>query len=292
MHLPLAARRAARDRAIAQRKAQAPSTYAPFTLDEYRRMPLDYAFIDECVEWPPPPESPPSPLVFPAASYPDVPVLVISGELDNMTSAADGQAAAERFPRARHVVVANSFHVNALPAARSECAALLVRRFMETLATGDDSCASAVPPVRLVPRFARTAHELAPARATAGNQAAEEVLRVVSAALLTAEDVIARAAQNGAGPGVGLRGGTFSARAAGGGYRLTLTGIRWTGDVAVSGRIDAPGRAGVVRAALKLRSPVGSGTLELEWPEGVSGARAAARGSIGGRVVAAEAPAP
>lgn len=292
MHLPVAERLAARDRAIAQRKAQAPSTYAPFTIDEYRGMPLDYAFIDECVAWPPPPASPPSPLLFPAASYPGVPVLVVSGELDNMTSAADGQAAAQQFPHARHVVIANSFHVNALPSARSECAAVLVRRFMDTLATGDESCASAVPPVRLVPRFARAAHELAPARASAGNQAGGEALRVVSAALLTAQDVIARAAENGAGPGVGLRGGTFAAQAAGRGYRLTLQAIRWTEDVSVSGHIDSPGRSGVVRAALELQAPDGSGTLELEWPEGVSAARATARGNLGGRVVAAEAPAP
>ena len=39
---------------IARRKADAPETYAPFTIDEYRRMPLDYAFIDECgvADWP------------------------------------------------------------------------------------------------------------------------------------------------------------------------------------------------------------------------------------------------
>jgi pimeloyl-ACP methyl ester carboxylesterase len=292
MHLPVAARLAARDRAIAQRKALAPSTYAPFTIDEYRGMPLDYAFIDECVEWPPPAASPPSPLSFPAAGYPDVPVLVVSGELDNMTGAADGQAAAGHFPHARHVVIANSFHVNALPHARSECAAVLVRRFMESLAAGDESCASAVPPVRLVPRFARAAHELAPARASAGNRAAEEALRVVSAALLTAEDVIVRAAENGAGPGAGLRGGSFAVQAAGGGYLLTLRAVRWTQDVAVSGRIDSPGRSGVVHAALELQAPGGSGTLELEWPEGVSAAHATARGSLGGRVVAAEGSAP
>ena len=292
MQLPVARRIAARDQLMARRQAEAPSTYGPFTIDEYRAMPLDYAFIDECVEWPPPPQSPPSPLVFPAAAYPDVPVLVVSGELDNMTSVADGQAAAERFPHARHVVITNSFHVNALPGARSECAAVLVRRFMESLATGDAGCAAQVPPVRLVPRFARSAHELAPARATAGNQAGDDALRLVSAALLTVEDVIARALENGAGPGVGLRGGAFAASAAGGGYRLTLREIRWTEDLAVSGRIDSPGRSGVVRAQLELRSPGGRGTLELEWPEGVGGARATARGSWRGRPVMAEAPAP
>ncbi len=70
-------------------------------------------------------DSPAVPLVPPGMRYPDVPVLVISGEFDNMTSAADGAAAAARFPHAHHVVIANSFHVNALPrrAQRVRCAA-------------------------------------------------------------------------------------------------------------------------------------------------------------------------
>ncbi|MDE2138862.1 MAG: alpha/beta fold hydrolase, partial [Gammaproteobacteria bacterium] len=148
MYLPLGARSAARDRRIAERKAAAPGTYAPFTIDEYRGMPLDYAFIDMCVEWPPPTGYPPSPLTFAASSYPDVPVLIVSGELDNMTPVADGASVAGHFAHARHVVIANGFHVNALPHSRSECGAILARRFLDTLATGDDRCAAAVPPVR------------------------------------------------------------------------------------------------------------------------------------------------
>lgn len=292
MRLPPAQRRAERDRIIARRKAEAPATYAPFTIDEYRGMPIDYSFIDLCADWPSPPASPPSPLAFSAASYPDLPVLVVSGELDNMTNPADGAAAARHFPHARHVVMAGSFHVNALPHARSGCAAVLVRRFMETLDTGDESCAAEVPAVRLVPRFARAAHELMPARASADNRAGDAALRVVSAALFTAEDVITRAVENGGGRGVGLRGGSFTAAAAGEGYRLALADVAWTEDVVVSGRIDAPRRGGVVRAQIELRSPAGSGALELEWSEGVSGARATARGSIGGVAVMAEAPAP
>jgi len=70
-----------------------PDTYAPFTIDEYRSMPLDYAFIDECVQWPAAASGAPAVRLLPAgAGYPDVPVLVISGELDNMTSPADGAA--------------------------------------------------------------------------------------------------------------------------------------------------------------------------------------------------------
>lgn len=289
MRLDPAERREQRDRLIAQRKRTAPDTYAPFTIDEYRRMPLDYSYLDQCVEWP---SSSAAPLVSGAPPYPAVPVLVISGELDSNTPVTDGAAAAAHYPHAHHVVIANSYHVNALPHARSECGATLVRRFMQSLSTGDESCAAAVPPVRLVPRFARKAEELAPAQAAAGNQAGEGQLRVVTAALLTCEDAIVRASENGAGAGVGLRGGHFAAAASGQGYRLTLRQLRWTEDVRVSGRIDWPGRRGLVHASLTLEAPQGAGTLELSWPEGESGARATARGQLGANRVAAEAPAP
>ena len=293
MSLPVPQRLAARDLAIEKRKAAAPDTYAPFTIDEYRRMPLDYAFIDQCVQWPERSgHSQAAPLV-PDAPYPQVPVLVVSGDLDNMTSVADGAAAAARFPRAHHVIIANGLHVNALPHSRDECAARLVRRFMAELSTGDEGCAAQVPPVRLVPQFARHAAELAPAQALPGNEVAEAALRVVSAALLTAQDVIVRAAANGPGKGLGLRGGTFSATASGSGYHIVLRQVRWTGDVVVSGDIDSPGRTGVVRANLKLSAPQGErGKLEAQWPEGVARARATVRGNLGAHAVVADAPAP
>jgi pimeloyl-ACP methyl ester carboxylesterase len=293
MSLPVAQRIAARDLAIKKRKATAPDTYAPFTINEYRRMPLDYAFIDQCVQWPArAARSPGLPLV-PDAPYPQVPVLVVSGELDNMTSVADGAAAAARFPRAHHVVVANGLHVNALPHSRDECGARLVRRFMADLSTDDDGCAAEVPPVRLVPQFARHAIELAPARALPGNEAADAALRVVSAALLTAQDVIVRAGANGPGKGLGLRGGTFSAAGAGSGYHIVLREVRWTEDVVVSGEIDSPARTGVVHAVLELSAPQGErGKLEAQWPEGVARPRATVRGTLGAHAVVAEASAP
>jgi pimeloyl-ACP methyl ester carboxylesterase len=289
MRLEPAERMAQRERLIATRQLAAPDAYAPFTYGEYRGMPIDYTFIDECVEWP---RSLAAPLVAAGPPYPQVPVLVVSGELDSMTSPADGAAAAAHYPHGHHVVIANSFHVNALPRARSECAAVLVRRFFATLATGDESCAAAVPPVRLVPRFARQAHELPAATASAGNDASAEQLRVVTAALLTCEDVLVRAEEYGAGRGVGLRGGSFSVVAAGEGFRLTLRDVRWTEDVSASGRIDWPGRSGVVKAAVALQTPDGAGSLELSWPEGVSDGRATVRGTLGGAAVGAEAPAP
>ena len=294
MNLAPAQRLIARDRAIARRKVEAPDAYAPFTLDEYRAMPLDYAFIDECVRWPAPlPGGPALPLVSTRAHYPDVPVLVISGELDNMTSVESGSAAAAHFAHARHIVIANSFHVNALPHARSACAATLTRQFLVQLEIIDERCAREVRPVRLVPRFARFVRELAPARGLPGNQAGEAALRAVSAAFLTAEDVIQLAKSNGAGAGVGLRGGQYLARAASEGYEIALQGVRWTEDLSVSGRIDWPGRSGVVQADLRLEGPPDAmGSVHLEWPQDVSDARARARGALGGRSVLAEAPAP
>ncbi len=115
MSLPPKERLVARDAALARREATAPETYAPFTIAEFVRMPPDYAFIDQCVQWPVP-RSPPVAPVPVDEPYPEVPVLVISGDLDNMTPVADGAAAAARFPRAHHVVLANGFHVNALAA--------------------------------------------------------------------------------------------------------------------------------------------------------------------------------
>jgi pimeloyl-ACP methyl ester carboxylesterase len=293
MRLPPPERVKQRDALIAERERTAPDTYAPFTIAEYRRMPLDYAYLDQCVEWPAIPSgAPPVMAIAAGAHYPQVPVLVVSGELDNMTSVATGAAAAAHFAHPRHLIVANGFHDNAQPHSRSECGEVIVRRFLDTLETGDESCAAAVPPVRLVPRFARQAAELDAAHAGPGNQADEAALRVVTAAFLTCEDAIARARDNGAGRGVGLRGGTFSVTRAQEGYRLALQGVRWTEDVAVSGRIVWPGRTGTVHAQVTLASPQGPGTLTLSWPEGVSNARAQARGQLSGQVVAAEAPAP
>jgi hypothetical protein len=256
-------------------------------------MPPDYAFIDECLQWPiPAAGAPVPPLVVPHSAYADIPVLVVSGELDNMTSVADGEAAASHWPNARHVIIANSFHVNALPHARSECGAALVRTFLSTLALHDERCATRVPPVPLLTNFARAAEELDPARAVAGNQADARQLRQISAAWQTSADVLARARENGPGRLVGLRGGSFRVERFGKGYRLQLRAVRWTEDFEVSGRIDWPGgRDGLVRASLKLKDTAGAaGNLDLQWPSEDPRGVAVARGRIGGRLVQAVVP--
>ena len=94
------------------------------------------------------------------------------------------------------------------------------------------------------------------------------------------------------GRGIGLRGGTYAVTQQGEGYQLILHQVRWTEDLSVSGRIDWRGTRGTVRAELHVEAPGASGSLELSWPEGVSDARAHARGTLEGKAIVAEAPAP
>jgi pimeloyl-ACP methyl ester carboxylesterase len=295
MRLPPALRAADRDRAVAERKRTLPDTYAPFSIDEYRGMPLDYSFIDECVEWPVAASSHPASHVVAAdARYPDVPALIISGELDNITTVADGAAVAAAFKHGRQVRIANSFHVNALPRARSACAAQIVRRFIETLQTGDATCAAKVPPLRLVPRFATSASQVEPAVAGAGNVAGAAQLRWASAAVMTAGDVLARLPANSTGLGVGLRGGSFRVVSAASLVHVTLNQVRWTEDLAVSGTIEKPmARSGTVRARLQLTMAGAlAGEVTVEWPEDGAGASADIHGALAGAAVLARTPPP
>ena len=294
MRLPPNERAKDRDRAVAERKRAFPQTYAPFTIDEYRSMPLDYSFLDQCVEWPVAPANHPASQVGADAVYPDVPALIVSGELDNMTTTADGAAVAAAFKRGVQVPIANSFHVNALPHARSACAADIVRRFMTTATLPDLTCASQVPPLRLVPRFARHAEELDAATGAPGNHASPAQLRLATVAVLTAGDLMARVNSNTSGRGRGLRGGNFHIVRESAVIHVTLDRVRWVDDVSVSGTVDRPaGREGMVRARLRLTMVDGTaGMLTVRWSEGDNATATDISGAIGRTKLAAHTPIP
>jgi pimeloyl-ACP methyl ester carboxylesterase len=295
MRLPPSLRAADRDRAIAEHERRQPGTYAPFTIDEYRGMPLDYSYLDQCVAWPAIYADHPAPPAGAAdAAYRDVPALILSGEFDDITTPADATAVAATFKRGTQIRFANSFHVNALPRSRSTCGAQIVRRFIDTLQPGDLSCAAKIPPLRLVPRFARHAAQLEPAVAAAGYRATTAQLQWMSAAAQTAGDVLARVGGNTLGAGVGLRGGSFHVADDGSTLHLTLTQVRWVEDVSVSGSIDAPAsRTGTVHASLQVTVAGGTtGELVIEWPDSGAEATAAILGTLGGLAMSARAAAP
>jgi len=294
MSLDPVRRGANRDAAITQRKHSAPDTYAPFTIDEYRGMPLDYAFIDQCASWPAIDAARVASMAkLRSAPYPDVPALVLSGDLDNMTPVADGALVAKRFARGRQVVVPNGFHVNALPHSRSACPADIARRFIETLDVADTKCLASVPEVRVLPVFALHVFDLEPARALAGNQASRGQLQIVTGALLTVGDAIARMGSNTTGRSIGLRGGSFEIAVGADGKRLSLRDVLWTNDLRVSGTVTYPGRSGDGVADLTVAGPEGAnGALKVRWTEGLPRAKAQVHGSLGKSVVAAETAAP
>lgn len=286
-------RAASRDALVAARKRDAPGSYAPFTIDEYRGMPLDYSFIDQCARWPAiDPQRRDAMAKLRAARYPDVPALIISGDLDNMTPVADGTLVAKRFARGRQIIVPNGFHVNALAHSRSACPAGIARHFIETLDVGGTQCLREIPEVRLVPAFAQRVAEVEPATASSGNRAGRTQLQAVSAAVLTVGDAIARLASNTSGRSVGLRGGSFEI-GAGPPAKLTLHALSWAADLKVSGTVSVAGRSGQGSADLRLEgSPPNSGSLQVRWTNGIPRAQAAIHGVLGGAPVAALAPAP
>ncbi|MDP9025510.1 MAG: alpha/beta hydrolase, partial [Candidatus Eremiobacteraeota bacterium] len=91
-----------------------PQLFDPFTIPEFLAMPPDFSYVPLCQSWPVALEYPAGHAVPHAARMPRVPALVLTGELDTITTPAEGDAAAALFPGAHRVIVANSGHVTAV----------------------------------------------------------------------------------------------------------------------------------------------------------------------------------
>ncbi len=270
--------------ALTDRAKTHPRTYGPFTVREYADS--DWQMLDWCLRWPVAPASNPAgPPRPPSGAYPDVPVLVLSGEMDSITTAAEGDLVAAQFPDARHVVVRNSFHVTAL-GDTDGCAERLVRVFVRTREVPGRlrACAERVPPVRALEAFPRRLSGVPSARGSGSEQGR----RLVAAAALTAADLPDRWWSNYSGHGVGLRGGTWRYRGDRV-VRFTLRGYRLVPGVPVGGTVRWDRERG--RIQVRLRLP-GHGRLSGAWSTRRPGAVAVLRGRLDGSVVRASLPAP
>jgi TAP-like protein len=245
-----------------------------------------YGYYDDCLGWPAP-----SRWVHPVprdAVYPDVPTLVLAGDLDSLTSPEGARATARAFPRSTFVRVANMTHVSAL-VDFGQCASRIVLRFVRTKHAGDTSCAKRYHENRLVETFAKRAADLGyagPRRRTA---------RVTAA---TVADVLARWWNMAGRHGAGLQGGRFFT--IGGWFtgdppvaRWRLNEVRWVRDVAVSGRMTWHRRTGMVRAHVTVTGPGAvPGRLTMRWDDGRQRPRAVVTGRLGGKPVDFRFPAP
>lgn len=296
MTQPRAARNQQYAAALQDARLNRPDLFAPFTVDEGIDSQVYITPLDSCLPWPAPPKdlapgAPGAPLP-PGVNFPAVPTLVLSGDLDSITSVIDANEAAAQFPDAVHVVVPNLGHV-VTDGDEIGCTLGIVHRFVNNLSPGNTSCVQKVRPVRTVPRFAATAGELAPLNALRGDKTSDAQRRVAAAGLETVGDVIARYYVTFNYVDAGLRGGKFTYAASDTGYDFTLRGLKWTDDVAVSGTVSWDQVSNIISAQVTLKSGgTQVGNLKIRWNDADINARATVTGTIQGAALNAERIAP
>lgn len=261
--------------------------YGPFSVEEYADS--DWQELDWCTRWPVAPvDNPAAPPRPPSGHYPAVPVLVLSGELDSITTAAEGALVTRQFPDARQVLVRNSFHVTAV-GDTDGCAQGLVRTFVRSFAVPRRlvACAAAVRPVRALGTFPATLGAVAPAVGR-GSLAAR---RVGHAAALTVADLQDRWWNNYSGTGYGLHGGTW-------GYSgddeviFRLHRVALVPGVRISGRARWSRLDGRMTVRLRVTGAGPHGRLRGHWDTRRVGATAHLTGRLGGRAVRLRVAAP
>jgi hypothetical protein len=279
--------------AITAEEASDPSVYAPFTVREYLRS--DWQMADWCTTWPVAqatlPAGPPTP---PSGHYGNVPTLVLSGELDSITTAAEGAMVVSQFPNAQQVHFANSFHVTAAGDS-DHCAENVVRAFVrrpnQQLSTTVTACATRIPPVRTMGRFPRSVAQVPAATNVAGSTAGVAARKVAVAAAETVTDVIDRWYNNYSGHGYGLHGGTWSYT----GYRATkyrFSSVRFVPGLAVSGTAVWLPYQHRMTVNLSVRTTGLAGALHGHWDTRAAGAIAHLHGTLRGAPLAVRFVAP
>jgi pimeloyl-ACP methyl ester carboxylesterase len=94
-----------------------------------------------CIRWP----DRHGPVQRTSGPFPDVPVLVTSGDLDPNTPTAEGRQAARQFPHAQVVEVPNAGHAPELEP--TGCAASIISAFIRSQRLGATGCLATIPPV-------------------------------------------------------------------------------------------------------------------------------------------------
>jgi hypothetical protein len=278
--------------------------FAPFTPLEAFGAPTDPEALNQCAVWPAAPAwATPGQPVPENAVFPKIPVLVLSGELDTVTSPKEGAWTTALFPEAWFVVIRNVGHETAVGdegvwvppygGDLARCAGPLVMRFIESGGDpGDTSCALRVRPIRAVPAFAASWQGVAPATAAAGNQADAAGLTLASAVAETVGDAVARYYVTTSNTGGGLRGGKFVLRQTPTGYRLKLEGLRWASDLTVTGALDWNQISDVIEAHVMFSAPGHGGALMISWHDRETDAQATIAGLVDGVNLAATRVAP
>ncbi len=201
------------------------SSYAPFDAATVGSQ----SGVSDCLQFPVQFDTAPA-----AGVLPNVPALILAGQLDLRTPAENAAALAALLPKASLVELRGAGH-DLLGTDTTGCVATALRRFAASQRVGAP-CArrdNAVQPVGVAPLRVANA---TPARGTSGIRG-----RALSVALASVNDAIAIAymmLDAGAEPrGGGLRGGSYDARS-GPVDELRLRSYRYAADLAVSGKLS------------------------------------------------------
>lgn len=236
-----------------------------------------------------------NPVVPRHSTLPNVPTLVLSGELDLLNPVSDKRVAA-LFPDSVLVTIPEGGHKpTTYLLSGAFCAANIASGFIENLHPGDTSCAQ--QPYYIWPavgRFPVAFREARPAEVDSdgNNRAGIAERQIATVAIAAMTDALNRAVFV-TGDGTGLRGGTFHADY-GDVLTITLTDSAFARDVLVSGTVTLSFNDFSVSADLSVKAPgTLGGNLHIEgsWlfvppPLG----KFKVSGSLGGRHVAVLVP--
>ena len=268
--------------------------FTPFTVHEWVTEPEEE--FDACLDWPAPAHPDPPITTPPPYAPPNLPVLVLSGDLDSLTTPAEGrQTTRDMGPSARWILIHNDTHVNAMDDPVG-CASGLVQTFIRDpadLKQMNASCAGRTPEVRVVGTFPATLPRVTPATAGPGDQAGRTGLRLAAVGAAAVGDAAWRWYYGDGVKGWGLRGGTFRFTGTGSRIGIRLTQVRWTSDTQVSGTVRWNQASGQVWARLTIAGPGGtSAPIRLWYFDYVPHSVAHLSGHYRGQRIIATMPAP
>jgi hypothetical protein len=239
-----------------------PAAFRPFSAAAWLATGIDAG--PKCLEWPADPTAG-SPLG--GHPFPDVPVLVQSGDLDSNTPIEQGRRAAAQFPHATFAVVANAGHTPDT----HPCGVAMAIEFVEHLRTDPTRCRHVGRPPVVVERPALRADQL-PAP---GLHAAAPLRRALAVALATIADARSAATYSGLGGSLdALRGGTYVV----GRGRVRFVGARVVSDAVADGVQTTHGSTTLTR--LRLRGP---GVEPARLTVRTVGSTTRVSGMVGGR---------
>jgi pimeloyl-ACP methyl ester carboxylesterase len=251
---------------------------------------LSASLENQCLWWEKP--TPSSPVTPPHAIYPNVPTLVLDGDMDTIVPMEEVRKVATLFPGSTFVPVAEAGHETI---GWSQCSAVLQSNFFETLQVGDTSCTKTPETVwPALGRFPLAAAEAQPAEVdpNGNNQIGEAERKVVTVAVATGIDALKRRAI-GSGNGEGLRAVTFQTSFDADGNQITtLTNCSFASDVTVNGTVMLGTDQSLVADLTVGGAGTAGGTLHIEgiWRAPGPVEEIKVSGAIGGQQVAVLVP--